>query len=94
MLRHVVAVGLILIGMSTMDVAAGANGSTAAACHGACMMTGQNLPSVRDEMDDGVARIAVRASVPPADGAPLTQSDLLSLYLLLSLPARTQSGTP
>jgi len=94
MLRNVMTAGLILLGTSQFDAAAAVNGSTTAACHSACVMAANNQPSVRDAMDDGVARIAVRATAPSADAAPLTQRDLLNLYLLLSVQARTQGSTP
>lgn len=94
MLRNVMTAGLILLGTSQIDAAAAVNGSTAAGCQSACAMAANNQPSVRDAMDDGVARIAVRATAPSTEAAPLTQSDLLSLYLLLSLQARTQESTP
>ena len=89
MLRNVMTAGLILLGTSQFDAVAAVNGSTSP-CQSACVMAANNQPSVRDAMDDGVARIAVRATAPSADAAPLTQDDLLSLYLLLSLQARTQ----
>lgn len=93
MLRNVMTAGLILLGTSQFDAAAAVNGSTAT-CQSACVMAANNQPSVRDAMDDGVARIAVRATAPSTDAAPLTQRDLLNLYLLLSLQARTQKSTP
>jgi len=94
MLRHVIAVSLVLLGTSRINAAIAVDEPTTVACHNACMIDNDNLPSTRDAMDGGIARIAVRASTPSMDGVPLTPSDLLGLYLLLSLPARTQSDTP
>lgn len=92
MLRSMMTAGLILLATGPIDAAASVT-VPAPACQSACTITPSDRPSMRDAMNDGVARIAVRATAPSADAAPLTRNDLLNLYLLLSLQNKTQQHT-
>lgn len=92
MLRHAIAAGLILLATSRIDPAAGETTSRIAVCPAACAMNANTQPGMRDAMDDGVARIAVRATAPPAEGPALNERDLVSLYLLLSLQSKAYGG--
>jgi len=95
MLRKVIAGTLLVSGLSTLPgTAALAAEPQTAVCKTACAIPRQGARSARDAMNEDVARIAIRATVPAAHAAPLSRADLLELYLLLAVQGRAQDGRP
>jgi uncharacterized membrane protein YebE (DUF533 family) len=95
MLRKVVAVTVLVAGLGTLPgTAARAEEPQTAVCKTDCATPHEDARSARDAMNEDVARIAIRATVPAAHAAPLSRGDLLELYLLLAVQGHAQNGRP
>ena len=89
MFRHIVAASLLVLGTAHVGPAFGNDRES---CGTACVRKMAVAPAVRETMEASVARIAVRATIPASDAAPVTRQDWLKLYIALSLHAK--AGAP
>lgn len=89
MLRHIIAVSLIVLGTGYVGPVFG---SETPARDAGFRLRHISTPMVGETMEDSVAHMVARAAAPKGADWPLTDQDRLKLYILLSLEGEGRMG--